>query len=154
MIQTDILRDRSKGEITQVLLSGGDGTANRHATSKGRYVRYSQCSVKAAHWSDSPVDEVRFLALQAVRQDVKTPSKRRRKNSCVKILDPFAQSIVIAVVRGTAYGRLAKLVDAEVAPWGISANVRVGASPTSSAKQKHRGRKKSKDVTKMSMKTN
>ena len=114
-------------------LSGGDGTANRRATSKGRYVRYSQCSVMVAHWSDSPEDGVRFLALQAVRQDVKTPSKWRRKNSCVKILDPFAQSIVIAVVRGTAYGRLAKLVDAEVAPWGISANVRVGASPTSSA---------------------
>ena len=66
MIQTDILRDRSKGEITQVLLSGGDGTANRRATSKGRYVRYSQCSVTVALWSDSPVDEVRFLALQAV----------------------------------------------------------------------------------------
>lgn len=36
------------------------------------------------------------------------------------------------MVRGTTFGRLAKLVDAEVAPWGISANVRVGASPTSS----------------------
>ena len=37
------------------------------------------------------------------------------------------------VGHGTAtLGRLAKLVNAEVAPWGISANVRVGASPTSS----------------------
>ena len=31
-------------------------------------------------------------------------------------------------------GRLAQLVDAEVVPWNIGANVRVGASPASSVK--------------------
>ena len=40
MIQTDILRNRSKCKITQCL-SGGDGIANCHATSKGRYVRHA-----------------------------------------------------------------------------------------------------------------
>lgn len=64
MIQTDILIDRSKGKITECL-SGGDGIANRHATSKGRYVRHAMWRNGSALGAN-PEDLVRILVLQAV----------------------------------------------------------------------------------------